>query len=286
MSDLPKRRPAPPPTQPPTASSGARPAGPPSNYVEFATPPDPASQHVAVFPALAQPKERPPRPPRGRRRPRIVVSVPMWLLAGLGLLGLIAGLLFVPALAPLWRAPAESPLDDGEPGVGVIGTGPSGAASADSAVRPDASGGAGPFAGPDATAGPAGTSAPSATANPDRPPNPGGVAVSYFSATTLGAVLGYRVIVEITNTAAAVQDWESVGVGVSGGVPLDMVVDEPATGVRVYAGNGSACVVPATPETASLDPGETLRIVFRINALLASAPGPHRINDAAGCPSA
>jgi hypothetical protein len=149
---LPRRR-------PPEAeeAGGSLSLGQPGHIVEFPTPADPASQRVGVFPALASPKaER--RRRRGPRRPRIVVTVPMWVLLGLAILAAIAVLLFIPAISPWPGPPPLTPSDDPEPGVGAIGTG-----DPDASIGPNA----GPDAPPDATSSGRPSTGPSATSAPE-----------------------------------------------------------------------------------------------------------------------
>jgi hypothetical protein len=93
------------------------------------------------------------------------------------------------------------------------------------------------------------------------------------------------VTVEITNRGSGPGDWENIGVQVSGGVPLSMVVEEPNSGVRAFAGPSRACLAPTSSDTANLAAGETLTIVFQINALLAQTPGPAQTPDP-GCSEA
>lgn len=276
--ELPRR-----PVPPPEAGSSPLTVGRPVHYVEFKTPAEPVSQPVGAFPALAAPKAH----PRRRRRPRIVIAVPMWVILGVALLAVIAGLLFIPAITPWPPPPPLTPSDDTEPGAGVIGTGdPDPARDPDAGASPGNGGspGVGGSRGPDATArvtpGADPTSGtPSATGS-DAPP--ADVYVSYFSATPL-LVVGYRVTVGISNRGSAPRNWEHIGVQVSGGVSLNMEVEEPETGVRVFSGSGRACLAPTTSEAARLDAGETLTIVFRIDALLSQTPGPAQTPDKDGC---
>lgn len=278
MSDLPHRR----PTPAPDGTSGALTTSRPDNFVEVDTSPEPTPQRDGLFSALAPPTLPSPRTPRELRRPRTVVIMPLWLLAGLGILAAIAGLLLVPALSPWRKGPVQSPLDEAAPGVEVIGT-----------EAPGAS--VGPGAGPDATATTAATGSPdptagvSASATPSNPgdgPPPGGpppLEIAQFSATPVLVVGGYDISVTITNPAAGPQRWRSVSVYVNGPLPPGSVtVQRPAVGARGYVSEGRACVSPTGSGVANLDAGQTLTISFRIGVALAQAPGAARV-DHDGC---
>lgn len=281
---------------PPEETSGHASAGRPMHYVEFKTPVDPMSQPVGTFPALAPPP-RPLRPPRRSRQALIVVSVPVSALLGLAVLAAIAGLVFLSAIVP-WPAPLPpTPSGGDKPGIGVLGTripdptagsgigaGPGGSASPDAGASPGTGASRGPSAtasvtplvDPTVTPSPAGGSAPPTT----------DVYISSFSATPVALVAGYQVTVSITNSGSESRSWDNVGIQVNGGVSLTMTVQEPADGVRVFRGSGRACLAPTTSDTATLDAGETLTIVFRISAVLSQAPGPAQTPDRDGCRAA
>jgi hypothetical protein len=271
-SDLP-RRPAP----QAEASSGSITAGRPEHYVEFHTPPDPVSQQVGTFPALAQPKAGRKRPPRQRRHPRIVVSVPMWVILGLGLLALVAALLLLPTITPWPRSPALPSVDDTSPGAGVIGTaGPNGEQSAGSGAT--ASSGTTPNS----------AAAPTST-NPDGGSPPTGAGplpqITYFTATPLvGGLIGYDLEVRITNGATVSQDWRNVSTHING-VPVGVTVTEPSTGVRGVVANNRICLEPTDPVTTTLDPGQTLTMKVRLTLVsLGQAPRQGQLNDSQ-CPA-
>jgi hypothetical protein len=278
------RRGRPSPVESGQAASGSTRAGRPDQYLEFNTPPDPASQPVALFPALASPTE--PRP-RAQRRPRIVVSVPMWVVAALALLAIIAGLLFLPSIGPWSRAPVESPLDDGaSTGAGVVGPVDPEQASGGPGAVPGAGvnpggGGTGPSAGPGATASSAG-----GTASPTSPGTgttaPGATTplqLVDFTATTRLGLTGYNVTFKIINASPVAQSWQNASTLVNETLTGAAVTNPEPAGINTYVTNDRVCVAPTDPAVATLDPGEILTVAFRINQLLAQPPAQGQLDD-------
>lgn len=290
MSDVPTRPSAPQSHQP--APSGSEPRDPSipalgtleTSYAEPVTRPAAwDGERPAAFLA-----------PVPNRRRRTIGALPVWVVAALGLVVVVAGLLAATPVIPWSRAPVRSPLADPERGTGVIGNQTAGTVSA---AGPGASVEAtlghvsgGPSERPNATDGPGvTTSAPVATSSTSVPvatssQSSHGPEIAFFSATPLpGIVLGYRVTVEITNRDALPGVWHNVAVQVNGGLPLSLNVDEPAGKVRAFAESGRACLAPVDSDAGRLEPGQTLTIVFRITAVLANSPGPARLNESTGC---
>jgi hypothetical protein len=276
--ELPRR-----PVPPPEASSASITTGRPRQFVEFDTPADHASQRVGAFPAVAPPKDRKRRPPREPRRQRIVVSVPMWVILGLAILAVIAGLLFLPTVTPWPRSPALPSADGTDPGVGVMGTGDSGAGSS---AGPDAPAGSGTAASsasaPSAAATPTSTNPDGSGAPPAAGPPP---QITAFSAAPLvGGLIGYDIQVAITNGATVAQAWRNVSIHISG-LPVAVNVTSPPTGVRSFVANSRICLEPTDPATTTLDPDETLAISVRMTMVtLGQAPRQGQLGDSQ-CPA-
>jgi len=278
MSDVPTQ-PSAPHSQP--SPSGSAPGDPTSPSRTAQTFPSELVTRPAAWPLVEPAALAPPGPNRGRRPGTLAIG----MVAALGLVVVVAGLLVAAPVIPWSRAPIQSPLTDPESDIGVIG---SQAVGTVSPAGPGASGEVtfgyatgGPSDRPNATGGPGITTSIPVETSPQPAPGP---EIAFFSATPLpGIVLGYRVTVEITNRDALPGVWHNVAVQVNGGLPLSLNVDEPAGRVRAFAESGRACLAPVDSEAARLEPGQTLTIVFRLTALLANSPGPAWPNESSSC---
>ncbi|MBX6748965.1 MAG: hypothetical protein IRY85_04720 [Micromonosporaceae bacterium] len=243
------------------------------------------------MPPFAPEAAVPAEPPVSNRRSRALGALPVWVVVGLGLVAVIAGLLIVPSVIPWSRAPVESPLDDPVPEVGAIGNQTPATASAEASPGTGAT--SEPTAGPTTTRGPGGPTtsgapAPTTTTTAPTESSPGpseGLEVGYFTAAPLPGNEGYRVTVQIANRRTVPQVWQNVAVDILDWSPLPLEVEEPQGTVRAFPALGRVCLTPTNPDTASIEAGQSLTIVFRMNARVSNSPRPVRLNEP-GCLSA
>jgi hypothetical protein len=273
--------PPPPPQDPFLSAADASFAAPYLAAPGFAAPDsaDPAAAHVA--------DPGGPAAPTRNRRARIIGGLPIWGLVALGAAAVVAGLLVVPSITPWSRAPVESPLDDSEAAVGVIGNQTPAPTSADASPGPDAS--AEPTPGPDGTGAPGGPGdqgSPDPTDSPTSGPVPSpGLEIASYLVVPLPDN-GHQVSLEIANRSTVGQTWHSVSVSTSGWLPSVAVV-QPAGRVRAYPGPSRACVAPTDPTTAWIEAGRSLTIGIVIyGGQVFNSVRTVQLNDVSGCTSA
>ena len=278
MSDGPARPPVPSADQPPAAARGYRAGGPAGKF------PPPQDPFLGPDEAPFVPEAAPAAP--GPTRPsRVLGPLPVWGLVALGLVVIIAGVLFVPSVMPWSRAPVESPLDDPDPEleIGVVGNPTPQTVTVGASATPSAT--AEPTAGADPSGGPAAPGAPTPTSAPtDSSPGPSdGLEIVFYTAAPLPNNEGSRVTVHIANRRTVPQFWQNVAVEILDWPPQPLVVEEPAAGVQAFSAQSRVCLRPIDPLVGRIEAGQSLTIVFRMNARISNSLRAVRLNEPTSC---